>query len=292
MTAPGLVRSYLYVPGSSADKLAKARGRGADALIVDLEDAIPLVEKDRARSAVLDWLSDQPEVGSYGADVHLWVRVNGGRRRHEDVAALAAHPALTGLVLAKAESAADVAGVAAALSTRGDDTTLLSPLLETGAAILDAPAIARQERVHVLQIGEVDLAGDLGLDPGPDEAELAVPRGQVVLACAAAGLTSPPGPVSPETRDLEAFRSSTVRTRRQGFLGRACIHPAQVAVVHEVFTPTEAEVARAREVLDLVARADAGGEAVVLDGNGRMLDPAVTRAAHRVLALDERAAAR
>ena len=80
-----------------------------------------------------------------------------------------------------------------------------------------------------------------------------------------------------------------MRTRRQGFLGRACIHPAQVAIVHEVFTPTEADVARAREVLELVARADAAGEAVVLDGNGRMLDPAVTRAAHRVLALDERA---
>ena len=77
MTGPGLVRSYLYVPGTAADKLAKARGRGADALIVDLEDAVPLAEKDRARAAVLDWLSDQPEVGSQDADV----RPLGARQR-------------------------------------------------------------------------------------------------------------------------------------------------------------------------------------------------------------------
>jgi citrate lyase subunit beta/citryl-CoA lyase len=285
MTATALVRSYLYVPGNAGDKLAKALTRGADALILDLEDAVPLAEKDRARDAVLGWLGWQPADG----DVELWVRVNSGALREADVAALAGCEALTGLVLAKAEDADEVGRVAALLTEHGDTTTRLSPLLETGAAILDAPAIARQERVHSRQIGEVDLAGDLGLEPGPDEAELAPARALVVMASAAAGLATPPGPVSPITRDLDAYRESTQRVRRQGFLGRACIHPAQVQVVHEVFNPTEAEVARAREVLELVDRAEARGAGVILDDAGRMIDPAVTRAAHRVLALAERA---
>jgi citrate lyase subunit beta / citryl-CoA lyase len=281
----GPIRSYLYVPGNAADKLAKAPGRGADALIVDLEDAVPPGEKDAARHQVLAWLAEQAE----GGGPETWVRVNSGPLRAADVAALAGQPGLTGLVLAKAEDAVEVASVASLLTEHGDTTTVLSPLLETGAAVLEAAAVARQDRVHVLQIGEVDLAGDLGLEPGPDEAELAPARAQVVMASAAAGLAPPPGPVSPVIRDLDAFRTSTRRVRRQGFVGRACIHPAQVEVVHEVFAPTPEEVERAQEVLELVAQAEARGSGVVVDGSGRMLDPAVTRAAHRVLALHARA---
>ncbi|HET6154118.1 MAG TPA: CoA ester lyase [Marmoricola sp.] len=285
-----LARSFLYVPGNAPDKLEKARGRGADALIVDLEDAVPVAEKEAARQAVLGWLADQSAVEtSEGAD--LWVRVNSGALRESDVVALACAPGLTGLVLAKVASAAEVAQVVALLAAHGDTTTLLSPLIETGAAVLDAAAIAAQQRVHVLQLGEVDLAGDLGLEPGPDEAELAAQRAQVVIASAAAGLLSPPGPVSPVIRDLDWFRTSTERVRRQGFLGRACIHPGQVEVVHQVFAPSVEEIDRAHEVLDLVAQAEAQGRGVVVDRAGRMLDPAVTRAAHRVLALAERARA-
>ena len=114
-------------------------------------------------------------------------------------------------------------------------------------------------------------------------------RALVVMASAAAGLAAPAGPVSPVTRDLDTYRTSTERVRRQGFLGRACIHPAQVQVVHEVFTPTSEEVTQASEVLALVERAESGGSGVILDDSGRMVDPAVTRAAHRVLALAERA---
>lgn len=284
----GLTRSYLYVPGNAADKLAKAHSRGSDALIVDLEDAVPLAEKERARAAVVEWLDDQVQRPD-DRGVETWVRINAGSLREVDVVALAGHPALTGLVLAKAEDADEVARVGALLTASGDTTTALSPLLETGAAVLDAARIARQERVRSLQLGEVDLAGDLGLEPGPDEAELAPARAHVVMVCAAAGLGAPPGPVSPVTRDLDAFRASSERVRRQGFLGRACIHPAQVEIVHEVFAPTEEDVARARAVLDLVAQAEARGTGVVLDGDGRLVDPAVTGAAHRVLALAARA---
>ena len=166
---------------------AKAAGRGADALIVDLEDAVPPEGKDATLAAVVDWLGAAPADGP-----QRWVRVNDGPRRHSDVAALAGTPGLVGLVLAKVRDAEEVAEVAALLDERGDATTLLMPLLETASAVLEARALAAAPRVHQLQIGEVDLAADTGLMPGEDEAELAPVRSTVVLASAAAGI-SPAG---------------------------------------------------------------------------------------------------
>jgi citrate lyase subunit beta / citryl-CoA lyase len=287
MSAESLPRSYLYVPGNAADKLTKALGRGADALIVDLEDAVPLAEKDNALAAVRRWLSELP------ADLgpQVWVRVNAGDQGDAEIAALADASALTGFALAKTESAADVDRAASVLAAAGDERLVLMPLIESGAAVLDVAAIARASRVHRLQIGEVDLAGDLGLDPGPDEAELAPMRAQVVIASAAAGIAPPVGPVSRIIHDVEAFRASTVRVRRQGFVGRACIHPVQVSVTHEVFAPTPDEVAEARDVLDRLDAAEAAGSGVVLDSEGRLVDPAVIRHARKTLALAARGSA-
>ncbi|CND51585.1 citrate lyase [Mycobacterium tuberculosis] len=283
MTAPQrLPRSYLYVPGNAADKLGKALTRGADALIVDLEDAVPPDGKDAARRAVAAWLGSGPDTGG----TELWVRVNGGAACDADVRALAGLPALTGLVLAKAEDAARVAAVAALLADLGDAATRLMPLLETAGAILDARDIARAPRVHRLQIGEVDLAADTGIDPGPDEAELAFARSTTVFASAAAGIHPPVGPVSPVTADPAALAESTERVRRQGFVGRACIHPAQIPVVHAAFTPSAQDVARAE---DIVARFESAGSGVVLDAGGRLIDAAVIRLARRTLATAGRA---
>ncbi|GAA1793893.1 CoA ester lyase [Actinomadura chokoriensis] len=284
MIAPErLPRSYLYVPGNAPAKLGKALTRGADALIVDLEDAVPPDGKDAARRAVAAWLGSGPDTG--GAE--LWVRVNGDAARDEDVRALAGLTALTGLVLAKTEDAGHVAAVAGLLADLGDVATLLMPLLETAGAILDVRGIARAPRVHRLQMGEVDLAADTGLDPGPDEAELAFARSMTVLASAAAGIRPPVGPVSPVTADPEALAESTDRVRRQGFVGRACIHPAQIPVVHAAFTPSARDVARAEDVL---ARFESAGSGVALDAEGRLIDAAVIRLARRTLATGDRAA--
>lgn len=182
-----LPRSYLYVPGNAPAKLDGAISRGADALIVDLEDAVPLVEKDAALDDVLGWLAGQTAEG----DVELWVRVNAGRRRLDEVGALRNHPALTGVVLAKTEDAAEVRTVAEAA---GD--LLVMPMVETPGAVLDARAIAGGPRVRHLQIGEVDLAAETNLDVSADESELAPYRALVVLGSAAAGVSPPPAPVS------------------------------------------------------------------------------------------------
>ena len=148
--------------------------------------------------------------------------------------------------------------------------------------MLSAPAIARAPRVVRLAIGEADLRAELGVDPSEDERELAAIRTQIVLASAAAGIEPPIGPVSTDFTDLDAFRRSTEALRRLGFGARATIHPAQVGIVNEAFTPTAAAIAQARRLVD---RYESSGGGVLLDDEGRMVDEAVVRAARRTLSL-------
>jgi citrate lyase subunit beta/citryl-CoA lyase len=282
-------RSYLYVPGDKPDVLAKALGRGADALIVDLEDAVAPSAKDAARAIVREFLAGLPAAGD-GA-VEIWVRVNGDGLAGHDIEAVAS-PAVTGFCLAKAESADDVDAAAEACGRAEDALGLtpgsfsLAPLLESAGAVLDARAIASASpRVVRLQVGEADLRADIGVTLGPDERELLLVRSSVVLASAAAGIEPPVGPVSTNFRDLDALRDSTEALARLGYLGRACIHPAQAAVVNEVFTPDAEAVDAARALIERYDAAVAAGEGVFTDDNGRMVDLAVIRQARRILAL-------
>jgi citrate lyase subunit beta/citryl-CoA lyase len=279
-------RSHLYVPGDKPEVLAKALGRGADALIVDLEDAVAIAAKDSARAIVADWLATLPAAADNA--VEIWVRVNPGELRSADVAAIVC-PALTGICLAKTETAGEVAAVAAEVAVlepeRGvaDGAIRLAPLLESAAAVLRALEIAEAPRVARLQVGEADLRADIGVELGADERELLWVRSQVVLASAAAGIAPPVGPVSTNFRDLDALAESTRALARLGYRGRACIHPAQAAVVNEVFTPDSEKVAAARSLIERFDAAVAAGDGVMLDENGRMVDEAVIRQARRLL---------
>lgn len=275
-----IARSYLYVPGNAPEKFPKAAASMADAVIIDLEDAVPLFGKEAARGEVRQWL-----LGQSHPDKELWVRINSGDESAADIAALDGVTSLTGLVLAKAASADEVHHIADVLRDRGHHDLLLSPLLETPAAIFDARQIAAQPRVQRLQIGEYDLCAELGISPGDNENEVAAIRSQVVLASAAAGILPPVAPVSVEIKDTERFARSTEAASRQGFVGRACIHPAQLPIVHKVFTPSEDAVARAREVLRLFDEQVQTGASVLIDLNGRLLDEAVVRHARRTLSL-------
>ena len=263
-------RSYLYVPADRPELIAKALTSQADAVIVDLEDAVTPEARDSARAGLASRLAS-------GTD-QVWVRINSGDDGRRDLEALAALPGIAGFCLAKA-SVPWVEWVARRLDAAGS-SALLTPLIEDAGAVLDARALASAPRVVRLQLGEADLKAELGIDPGPDEHELLAIRTQVVLACAAAGAAAPIGPASTNYRDLDALRTSTRRLARLGFYGRTCIHPAQLAVVNSVFTPTKDEVARARVVL---AKLDRAGGGATGDGSGQMLDQAVARAARRVL---------
>lgn len=266
-------RSYLYVPGNRPEKLAKAALRGADALILDLEDAVPPEEKDGARRAVVEWLCGPAVPGG----PEIWVRVNSGPLLADDVRPLVRIERLAGVYLPKVASRDDVM----ALGIRLHDSALgIVPLIETAAAVLDAAAIASAPRIAHVALGEADLGAELGIDASPDGREWSSIRTQVVLASAAAGIDPPVGPVSTDFADLDALRASTHALRRMGFGGRAAIHPAQVAIINEVFTPSEDEVRAAKE---LIAALEAAGGATT-GPDGRMIDEPVIKAARLVLA--------
>jgi citrate lyase subunit beta/citryl-CoA lyase len=273
------LRSYLYVPGDRPDRLESALRRGADGLIIDLEDAVAPDRKDAARAAVAAWVADQSWTGE------LWIRVNPGPLRETDVRAFA-RTTVTGLCLAKAADRAEVESVAATLDALGS-TAALAPILETAAAVLDARSIASAPRVRRLQIGEADLRAELGIEPGEDDRELLHLRSHLVLCSAAAGVDPPLAPVNLNFRDLAGYEANTRALRRLGFFGRACIHPAQVPVANAVFTPTDEEIAAARRILASLDGAGGGAAA----SEGMLVDEAVARQARRTLAIAERVSA-
>jgi citrate lyase subunit beta/citryl-CoA lyase len=273
-------RSYMYVPGDDSARLARAETRGADAVILDLEDAVTPARKDEALELVRAQL-DAPLVR-----VQRWVRVEPTRTR-SDVPVLIG-PHLTGIVLPKAD-AQSVAALARLLDDcepaagiPGGRIQIL-PLVETGSALRNLDALAASPRVLRLGMGEADLRAELGLEPGDDELELLPLRSAVVAASASAGITAPVGSTTTEFRDLTAVRTSATRLRRLGFRARTAIHPAQVTVVNEVFTPTAEQVEAATAVVRAFEAAAAEGHGAATGPDGRMLDLAVVRSAHELL---------
>jgi citrate lyase subunit beta / citryl-CoA lyase len=269
-------RSWLYVPADDASRLAKAAGRGADALIVDLEDGVAPSAKELARNNLRDFLGDAPP--------STWVRVTSDPTGLElDLASCLQHN-LAGIVLAKAEDPDQVATVAQRLTELPGALRGLMPLIETGRAVFTVADLAGVAGVTQLQVGEADLRADLGVTFGPDESELLLVRQRVVIVSSALNLLPPVAPVSVEFRDLDVFRASTQALARMGYVGRACIHPAQIDIAHEVFTPTAEEIDAARRLIAAADAAAAEGRGAFTDDSGRMVDEAVVRQARRTLA--------
>lgn len=270
-------RSWLYVPADDAQRLAKAATRGADALILDLEDGVAPAQKDSARANLISFLADAPD------GVALWVRVTSEPAGLEADLQACLVERLDGIVLAKAEDPAQVADVAGRLTSLPGPARGLMPLIETGRAVFSVADIAAVDGVTQLQVGEADLRADLGVTFGPDESELLLVRQRIVIVSSALDLLPPVAPVSVEFRDLEAFRVGTQRLARMGFIGRACIHPAQIEISHEVFTPTADDIAAAQALVDAASAAAAEGRGAFTDESGRMVDEAIVRQARRVL---------
>ena len=289
MTAPTLAnqndaaaRSYLYVPGDRPDRLNRATERGADALILDLEDAVAPQAKEGARRELGRWLARQGEPGC-----ELWIRIN-AESPAADIAATVTS-VVTGLVVPKAEPEL-LRHVDQLLAARERDIDTppgqfcVLPLIESARGLLTATELASQPRTVRLGVGEADLIADLRMQPGPGREELLPLRLQVVMACAAAGIGAPVAPTSTDFRDLAAFRQTTQALVRLGFRARTAIHPAQVATINEVLSPSAQDVARARRLVAAFEAATSQGDAVTRDEDGRMVDVAVVRAAREVLA--------
>ena len=270
-------RSWLYVPGHRPDRVAKALAAGADAVVVDLEDAVPADRKDAARDATVALLDERDDQGTVddGAP-QVWVRINppGTEAGRRDVAALAGRR-LDGLRVPRAEDPDRVREVAERTGAP------LQLLLESARGLWRARELAQaHELVAGLGLGEADLAADLLVDR--DEG-LTWARGAVVVAARAAGLPSPVQSVFTDVGDLDGLRSSSERGRATGFFGRSVVHPRQIDVVHDVFTPSADEIAVAEGIVATASEAAVRGEVAALGADGRFVDPAVVARAHIVL---------
>lgn len=264
-------RSFLFVPGNRPERFAKALASGADAVIIDLEDAVPLDVKDTVRAALLDAWKDF----DVAERARLLVRVNpAGTPWHEaDLAALGHLPGLGALMLPKAENPRQVEQAFRSSSAR------VLPLIESAEGVGQMDAIARAAGTLRLGLGHIDLQADLGLLCAPDEAELAPIRVAMVVASRRAGLPAPVDGVTTATQDAEVLAADAQRSRRFGFGAKLCIHPAQVAGVHQALAPTQDECDWARRVL--AAEVAAGGGAFSVDG--KMVDPPVLLLARSLL---------
>lgn len=270
------------MPGDRRSFLDAAESRGADALIVDLEDAVPAAGKPAARETVAAWLPASPPPGT-----ELWLRINADAPELDTQLITAT---LAGVVVPKA-GAQLLAVVDDLLAQREELLGLpvgqfaIVALIETAQGLLAARELASLPRVAHLGLGEADLVAELRLRPSATREELAPLRLQLVVASAAAGIGAPIGPTSTDFRDLDALRASTEALLRTGFRARTAIHPAQLPVINEVFAPTQDEVAEARKLVDAFDRAGTG---VITDADGRMVDIAVVRSARELLARVDR----
>ncbi|WP_308162714.1 HpcH/HpaI aldolase/citrate lyase family protein [Nocardia alni] len=265
--ALAVARSFLFVPGDRPDRFDKAIATGADAVIIDLEDAVAADRKDTARNSAVEWLTRG------GRAV---VRVNGADTawHADDVEALRSTGAP--VMLPKAQSADVLADVAGRLGYGS-----IIALVETARGIRDLDAVCAVEGVVRVALGNVDLSAELGIDPDSHTA-LGHVRGKMVLACAAAGLPAPIDGVSTAFDAPERLEHDLTHARELGFGAKLCIHPRQVPVVNEGFLPTEAERAWAERILAAMREHD--GVAVV---DGAMIDAPVVRRAERLAALSD-----
>ena len=271
-----LARSFLFVPATRPERYAKAHASGADAIIIDLEDAVAAREKNSAR----DQLASAFEQLGAPERARSVVRMNAsGTPWFEDDLKLLADlvgQGLRAVMLPKAESALVLQQLARAL---GAGCALL-PLVESLAGWDGVDALAAAPQVLRLAFGHLDFQADVGMAAGADEVELVPVRLAVVLAARRAGLAAPIDGVTAAIRDAERLQEDAARSRRFGFGAKMCIHPEQIALVNAAFSPSAAELDWARRVLAAVEAA--GGGVVSLDG--RMVDGPVVRSAQRTLA--------
>jgi citrate lyase subunit beta / citryl-CoA lyase len=261
------LRSLLFVPGNRPDLAAKASRSGPDAVVLDLEDAVPPGDKADARAAVAG------AVGPLSAEVPVYVRVNppGTPWYEGDMAALPA--GIAGVVVPKLESTSQLIEVSGSIGVAG-----IVAGLETVRGVMDAREVLRPP-VTACYFGAEDYIYDLGGVRTDDNAEVATPRA-LVAATARLGGVAALDMVTLDFGDAERFDREAHEARALGYGGKLCIHPSQVALANAAFLPTDQEVERARNLL--AAFAEAGGVTIAFEG--QMVDEVVAARARAVLA--------
>jgi citrate lyase subunit beta / citryl-CoA lyase len=275
------LRSLLFVPGDRPDRMDKALGSGADALILDLEDAVAPAAKLEARRMVADFVAR----GGHGPAIFVRINPLDGEADADLAAVAAARPA--GYILPKAESGDDVRDLAARLDRLGDPSArIIAIASETPRAVFGLGSYrASSPRLTGLSWGAEDLPAAIGATAAREADGRYTPVYEVVRTLALMGAHAAEAialdTVYPAFRDLDGLSAYAARARRDGFGGMLAIHPAQVPVINAAFTPSSEEVVHARAVVDAFA-ANPGAGALAL--HGRMIDAPHLKAARRVLA--------
>jgi citrate lyase subunit beta/citryl-CoA lyase len=277
------LRSFLFAPGNHARRVEKALSLQADAVILDLEDAVATAEKRTTRDAVIAAVT-RPRRPL------LYVRVNAVDTEfcYGDLAAIV-RPGLDGIILPKVESAGGLATVDWLLAQIEREHGLVSraieliPIIETARSLNQIDMIlASGTRVKRVAFGAGDFTLDVNMAWSRNEAELTYARAKIATASRAAGIEAPLDTVWIDLADEEGLEASARTALGFGFQGKMCIHPNQIAVVNRVFTPSEAEIALAERVVAAFARAEAEGSAAIqLDG--KFIDYPIVYRAQRVL---------
>lgn len=272
-TSISICTNFLFVPGTRPERFTKALNSGADAVIIDLEDAVAAQDKDSARNAIRTawptFTGDEKK--------RLIIRTNApGTRFYSADLILAQELSVVCLLIPKTESLDQINGAAQILPN-----TALIPMIETALGLDRLKEIASSNQVLRLALGNLDLQADLGMVCDAQETELQTARYQMVLASRLARITPPIDGVTPSTDDLAQIEGDSQRAQRMGFGGKLCIHPKQIPAVKAAFMPTSEEIEWARKVIaaDQVSQ----GGAVKLDG--RMIDRPVVLLAQRTLAI-------
>lgn len=279
-------RTMLYLPGNNPNMLTRGYLFGSDGVVLDLEDAVAMVEKDTARILVSKYLK-QGEFGS----CYVSVRINGVDTEYwkDDLAAIVPNKRLDGIRAPKVEDAGTVKIIDEELSRLEEKNGLpvgkltLHCLLETAHGIWNAYEIAKASpRIEAIIPGGEDLRADLKTNRSDDSTELEWARRMLVFAARAAGV-EPLDTVFPRITDDEGLRKETEFIKQLGFSGKSIIHPNQIKIIHDIFTPTEAEIAKAQKIIAAAKEAAERGQgAVTVDG--KMVDiPVVKRAEYTLV---------
>jgi len=286
-----LSRSLLFVPAHTERMLNKALGLPVDAAVLDLEDSVPPAQKAVARAGAVSYVAKRPG--------HAFVRINPLTSRApftiacgaDDLAAVV-RPGLRGIIFPKLENIGELQAIDAALSEHErraemtEGVVELYAIIETARGVLEAPTLARSRIHRALRLcfGAGDFTRDIGVEWTRDERESLTARSMIVLASRAAGLVAPVDSVFIDLNDPEGLARSARAAKELGYRGKFVIHPKQIEIVNQIFTPTDDEVAWAQRIVAALDAAEgAGVGAFVVDG--RMVDYPIVERARDILAV-------
>lgn len=284
-----LIRTLLSTPGNRPDRIEKAVELNADAIMIDLEDAVPIAEKERSRSIVREMLDKHP-------GKRIYVRVNALTTPHirKDLEAVVSKN-LKGIILPKVESPDDIFRIDKLLSDFEAKAKLevgsleVMPICETALGLENIFSIvtARPEHHRILTVlfGAADYTLDLGINLTREGKELEYPRSRLPVACRAGGVLPPlDTPWMVDIKDIDGLVADARRAKAYGFMGKVVIHPSQIQPCHDIFTPSREEIEYARKVINAFEEAEKQGSAAI-QLEGRFIDYPVVERARRVVEL-------